>query len=191
MSWLGPGGGGGWNNSRGRGRGRGRAGGRGGGRDGNGRFMPAPDDWLCPDPACGNMNFARRTECNRCGKPKGGPGGTKLHSCPHRLLIWCLPAFLNPCVVCFAVVCVYPHLLNFQLRLGGAAPPGGPPGLFKPGDWPCVICGNVNWQSRTACNRCGEKKPGLNNPAEKREVGWLVGWWLDSGGPFVVTFCST
>merc|ERR1719184_210835 len=48
----------------GRGRGRGGGGGRGGG------FTPSEGDWPCPDPSCGNVNFARRTSCNRCGVDK-------------------------------------------------------------------------------------------------------------------------
>lgn len=27
-------------------------------------------DWICPDPECANMNFARRSACNRCGTDK-------------------------------------------------------------------------------------------------------------------------
>nr|SVE90167.1 EOG090X0ECZ [Daphnia sinensis] len=32
--------------------------------------MPGDGDWTCPDESCGNVNFARRSACNRCGKAK-------------------------------------------------------------------------------------------------------------------------
>nr|SVE73840.1 EOG090X0ECZ [Daphnia atkinsoni] len=34
------------------------------------KFRPADGDWTCPDESCGNVNFARRSACNRCGKAK-------------------------------------------------------------------------------------------------------------------------
>ncbi|XP_062617877.1 zinc finger Ran-binding domain-containing protein 2-like [Saccostrea cucullata] len=37
---------------------------------GSGRFKPNEGDWVCPDPKCGNVNFSRRNECNRCGQEK-------------------------------------------------------------------------------------------------------------------------
>jgi len=48
-------------------------------------FKPSEGDWPCPDPSCGNVNFARRTSCNRCGvdKPmdrKLAKGGIKIGS---------------------------------------------------------------------------------------------------------------
>ncbi|XP_029474758.1 zinc finger Ran-binding domain-containing protein 2 isoform X4 [Rhinatrema bivittatum] len=33
-------------------------------------FRVSDGDWICPDKKCGNVNFARRANCNRCGREK-------------------------------------------------------------------------------------------------------------------------
>ena len=54
--------------------GRSRGGGDGGGGGGGGGSGEVkPGDWLCEQ--CNANNFARRTECFRCGAPKPGGGG--------------------------------------------------------------------------------------------------------------------
>ncbi|KAK3727875.1 hypothetical protein QZH41_010603 [Actinostola sp. cb2023] len=35
------------------------------------RLKVSDGDWVCGDENCANVNFARRTSCNRCGKGKG------------------------------------------------------------------------------------------------------------------------
>jgi rRNA processing protein Gar1 len=53
-----------------------RDGGRGNFDRGNrGRNDSNDGDWDCPK--CNNSNFARRTECNRCGEPRGAGGGRR------------------------------------------------------------------------------------------------------------------
>nr|XP_033778844.1 TATA-binding protein-associated factor 2N [Geotrypetes seraphini] len=82
----GGGGGGGGGGRRGGGYRGGSAGGGFGGRggfQGGGGGAPKNGDWVCPNPSCGNMNFARRNTCNQCDEPRpedaqsdrGGRGG--------------------------------------------------------------------------------------------------------------------
>jgi RNA-binding protein FUS len=67
----------------------------------------------------------------------------------------------------------------------GAPAPGGPPGLFTPGDWTCGSCMNVNWERRNKCNQCGAPKPGTGDQRREGQVGHAprqglkgVGWTL-------------
>merc|ERR1719289_377834 len=54
-----------------KGGGKGGFGGKGG--DKGGGKEPKPGDWACP--SCNANNFARRTDCFKCGTPKPAGGG--------------------------------------------------------------------------------------------------------------------
>ncbi|XP_039817152.1 transcription initiation factor TFIID subunit 15-like isoform X6 [Panicum virgatum] len=122
-------------NGAGRGRGRG---------DGSGKAWQQDGDWMCPNTSCGNVNFAFRGVCNRCGAARpagaggaGGGGGGRGRGRGS-------------------------SDARGSSRAGAGAAVGGPPGLFGPNDWPCPMCGNINWAKRTKCNICNTSKPGTN-----------------------------
>ncbi|GFQ01902.1 transcription initiation factor TFIID subunit 15 [Phtheirospermum japonicum] len=102
----------------GRGRGRGDAGGKAWQQDG---------DWLCSNTSCGNVNFAFRGVCNRCGtaRPAGAAGGGSGGGGRGRGR--------------GGLDSGGPTRAGAGAAGAGAGAAGG--GLFGPNDWPCPIGG--------------------------------------------------
>ena len=117
-------------------------------------------DWDCPK--CNNSNFSFRTECNRCGEPRGDARGAPRND----------------------------RRSGFDRRnndrRGGFDRRGGRDGSrggfdrrggrdgnrggyeAKPGDWTCNDCGANNFASRTSCYKCG---PDAQNRGGDRRGG--------------------
>jgi len=145
-----------------------RGGGKGGGKG-------VEEDWVCP--ACGNSNYASRTECNmrKCRAPKpalcppvgmsGGPsfGGSHMKRS--------MDFFDGP-----------PDIKRFRNEPPEYGGPGGNQRMNMPpvreGDWVCIQCGNVNFATREVCNMriCGAPKPKPVEPQAgpgKRTGDWV------------------
>lgn len=110
-----------------------------------------PGDWCCS--ACGNHNFANREVCNKCKMPKmasmmGGMG--MFQGMTPQIMANMMPGMMNA---------------------GNAKPTGA----MRPGDWKCHACGNINFASRTHCNKaeCGVAKSAYISKSGMRPGDWL------------------
>ena len=116
-------------------------------------------DWDCPK--CNNSNFAFRTECNRCGEPRGAGGGNSRGRRDDRR----------------------GNDRGYQNRdrQGGRFERNdrgrggnnrrGSGETYNDNDWDCPKCNNSNFAFRTECNRCGEPRSGGGGRRQRRDDG--------------------
>jgi len=107
-------------------------------------------DWDCPK--CNNMNYASRDRCNGkdCDFEKKDLDDM---ACSYRFMGGAMgsPQGQGP-----AMGSMGQSFGSSPATLGGYGSP-----LRRPGDWDCPRCGNVNYGSRTKCNKgvCQLPKP--------------------------------
>ena len=132
--------------------------------DRGGGHQQGANDWTCS--SCGNVNFAFRTECNRCGAPRNGnsedrqqgqrQGGYRNDRGGQRRE---QGGYRND-----RGGRQQGGYRNDRGNRGGdrrssnGGQRGG--GTFNDNDWTCSSCNNVNFSFRTECNRCGAPRPG-------------------------------
>lgn len=138
-------------------------------------------DWFCP--ACNDLQFAKNTECRKCGEPNPDPEGSEAAkeagiAAGHggqemKPGDWFCPACND---LQFAK--------NTKCRKCGEANPD-PEGSMeaaqasgsfkvldkKPGDWTCASCGDHQFARNESCRKCGAAKPGGGKGGGKGKKG--------------------
>mmetsp|Transcript_26706 Transcript_26706/g.56110 ORF Transcript_26706/g.56110 Transcript_26706/m.56110 type:complete len:196 (-) Transcript_26706:659-1246(-) len=116
---------------------------------------PALGDWLCPNPGCGNWNWAKRFECNRCSTARPGSAQRRGFTSDRR------PFQSDGHVI---------PIIGRSAEGGAARAARPPPSNIDPsvGDWMCGACGNWNWARRNECNKCFASHPTRAAPVVSR-----------------------
>lgn len=145
------------------------------------RFTPPVGSWECPDAACANVNFPNRTACNRCQTPQPGSGSVappppgKLQPgswlCPNSRCNNVNFPGREKCNRCnalpapqesagFAMQSPVNYSQQSYMQQAPLAMPALPKPKWQPpaGSWVCTKCTNVNFPTRTTCNRCQTPK---------------------------------
>jgi len=112
-------------------------------------------DWSC---ACGELNFASRVVCRKCGASPASASASQASNSQHlaHSVVPMKPGDWN-CVCgelnfarnkCCRKCKTVPNMAAFVQSRASAQ-------SSKPGDWNCV-CGESNWARNTACRKCGQ-----------------------------------
>ncbi len=130
------------------------------------------DDWDCPK--CNNSNFARRTECNRCGEPR--PGGGRRDSRGRRDSgRRDFGRGDNRERRDYGGGRGREHRDHGRRDHGNSRQRDGRNSgkTFADNDWDCPKCNNSNFSFRTECNRCGEPRSGgpRRDTRDRRDSG--------------------
>eukprot|EP00403_Amphidinium_massartii_P029409 CAMPEP_0178398058 /NCGR_PEP_ID=MMETSP0689_2-20121128/14579_1 /TAXON_ID=160604 /ORGANISM="Amphidinium massartii, Strain CS-259" /LENGTH=425 /DNA_ID=CAMNT_0020018813 /DNA_START=59 /DNA_END=1332 /DNA_ORIENTATION=+ len=135
-----------------------------------GKSAGKPGDWYCG--SCGDLNFARNTECRKCGAPKTGmevsvPAAMGDWICPNPECRDLQFARNSECRRCGTPKPENPELANPGMAgMAGMGMPFAAGGKgkgkgAKPGDWICPnpSCQDLQFARNTHCRQCGTEKP--------------------------------
>lgn len=146
-----------------------------------GRQTAKEGDWMCQNPACGDLCFAKTFACRKCGFPRNGqkserfkPGDWNCPSCGDHQFMKnpeckkcggpkpqhvCSSAFGSGAVGANVTVCEEGQVVGGKTA--------------KAGDWICpnAMCGDLVFAKNMACRKCGTPKAG-ESPDNFKEGDW-------------------
>ena len=109
-------------------------------------YTPKRGDWVCS--SCGKNNFASRTTCFGCKKPKPRMGDWTCASC----------GYVNFVKNTICKKCDHERPQTSTDTQVATITTTAPAAAPKPGDWKCS-CGETNFGTRIVCRKCGAERP--------------------------------